>query len=44
MEKKTKGSSQKKNLAKLQSMKLNDCRIMILKLVDKLLDGIKLIL
>lgn len=39
MEKKVTSTSQKKNLAKMQSMKLNDCKVVILKLVDKLLDG-----
>jgi len=42
MEKKVKNTSQntqKKNLAKMQTMKLNDCKAVILKLVDELLDG-----
>lgn len=39
MEKKVKVTSHKKNLAKMHSMKLNDCKIVILKLVDELLDG-----
>lgn len=41
MEKKIKNTStsQKKNLAKMQSIKLNDCKTVILKLVDELLDG-----
>jgi len=39
MEKKVKNTSQKKNLAKMQAMKLNDCKAVILKLVDELLDG-----
>jgi len=39
MEKKGKNTSQKKNLAKMQTMKLNDCKAVILKLVDELLDG-----
>lgn len=39
MEKKVKNTSQKKNLAKLQTMKLNNCKAVILKLVDELLDG-----
>ncbi|XP_016664861.1 actin-histidine N-methyltransferase [Acyrthosiphon pisum] len=39
MEKKVKNTSQKKNLAKMQTMKLNDCKAVILKLVDELLDA-----
>lgn len=39
MDKKGKNTSQKKNLAKIQSLKLNDCKVLILKLVDELLDG-----
>lgn len=41
MEKKAKSTStsQKKNLAKMQSIKLNDCKVIVLKLVDELLDG-----
>jgi len=39
MEKKGKNTSQKKNLAKMQTMKLNDCKAVILKLVDELLDA-----
>lgn len=39
MEKKVKITSQKKNIAKMHSMKLNDCKVVILKLVDELLDG-----
>jgi len=39
MEKKGKNTSQKKNLAKMQTVKLNDCRVVVLKLVDELLDG-----
>jgi len=39
MEKKVKNTSQKKNFAKIQTMKLNDCKAVILKLVDELLDG-----
>lgn len=39
MEKKGKNSSQKKNLAKMQSTKLNDCKAVTLQLVDELLDG-----
>ncbi|VVC34513.1 SET domain,Rubisco LSMT, substrate-binding domain [Cinara cedri] len=41
MDKKTKitSTSQKKTLAKMQSVKLNDCKIIVLKLVDQLLDA-----
>jgi len=39
MEKKSISTSHKKNLAKLESMKLNDYKTVTLKLVDELLDG-----
>lgn len=40
MDKKGKSTtSQKKNLAKMQNVKLNDCKVIVLKLVDELLDG-----
>lgn len=39
MEKKNISTSHKKNLAKLESMKLNDYKTVTLKLVDELLDG-----
>lgn len=39
MEKKDNSAIHKKNLAKLQSMKLNDYRTATLQLVDELLEG-----
>lgn len=34
-----KSTSQKKKLVKMQNVKLNDCKVVVLKLVDELLDG-----
>lgn len=39
MEKKSLNSSHRRNIIKLQNIKLNDCKIVTLKLVEELLDG-----